>query len=161
MTQEPGDLPDFNFLMSSRQRRVGRKRTRYSNRPTSGRFFISAAYPREGTMLEKDDRILDCYVMQGQGLKWLGVIYLAGGVNPRALLRYPVSDSASRVLILAGSSPERLSETVAAFFEDLAGQRGLSPLQIRYPLGVSETEFIDGLREAKRRQCPLQPFQNN
>lgn len=112
-------------------------------------------------MLEKDDRNLDCYVMQGQGLKWLGVIYLAGGVNPRALLRYPVSDSASRVLILAGSSPERLSETVAAFFEDLAGQRGLSPLQIRYPLGVSETEFIDGLREAKRRQCPLQPFQNN
>jgi hypothetical protein len=112
-------------------------------------------------MLERDDRILDCYVMQGQGLRWLGVVYLEGGLEPKALLRYPVSDSAGGVWILAGPSPEKLSETLAALFEDLAEQQGLSALQLRYPLGISETEFIDGMREAKRLRIRTRPFQDN
>lgn len=53
------------------------------------------------------------------------------------------------------------SETMAGIFDDLAEQGGLSALQIRYPLGISETDFLDGMREAKRLRIRTRPFQDN
>ena len=98
---------------------------------------------------------------RGQGLRWLGVIYLERGLRPKALLRYPVSDTESRLWFLAGVTPERLSETMTQIFDELANQQGLSTVQISYPRGITETEFIEGLREAKRLREIQRPFLEN
>lgn len=101
-------------------------------------------------MLKRDDRILECYLMQGQGLKWLGVVYLEGDRTPMALLRYPVSGTEGILRFLAGATREGVSETLSGLFNELAAREGLSAIQIVYPRGVAEKEFIEELREAKR-----------
>jgi hypothetical protein len=112
-------------------------------------------------MSKEEDRILECYLLQGQGIKWLGVVYLEGGRIPRALLRYPISDSQWAVYFLPGDSRQGLSEMLSGIFAELAEWKGSSAIQVEYPLGVAEKDFIEGMRQAKKLQEIRRPFLEN
>jgi hypothetical protein len=102
-------------------------------------------------MPKKEDVILECFVIKGKGIDFLGVIYQENEVDLKALLRKCFSDNRIFLEFYTGENQQRLSDRLSETAHRLADRYGLCPVHLVYPGGIGESQFIKGLREAKRQ----------
>jgi hypothetical protein len=102
--------------------------------------------------MEKEDVILECFVLKGRGVDWLAVIYLEKAKTLKAFSRKKITDRSFQIQFLSGSDQKKLSEELARLFQEGAGQGGPSPVHLEYPGGIREGVFIQGMREAERQR---------
>ncbi|MFH0787439.1 MAG: hypothetical protein V2B13_07460 [Pseudomonadota bacterium] len=112
-------------------------------------------------MNNKEDIILECFVLKGKGMDWLAFIYLEEGTRLKAFLRFKLTEKLFQVTHLVGPSQKDLSEELHVRFNEVSKPWGLSTVHLEYPEGVKEKAFIQGLREAKlERRMTLEGQKN-
>jgi hypothetical protein len=102
--------------------------------------------------VEKEDIILECFVIKGPGIDCFSVIYLERGDLLKALVRNCVPNERAYLEFYSGENQHILSGKLLKAADQLAGLYGISPVHLVYPGGVKESLFIQGLREAKREK---------
>jgi hypothetical protein len=112
-------------------------------------------------MNNKEDIILECFVLKGRGMDWLAVIYLEEGTRLKAFMRSKLTERLFQITYLVGPSQKYLSEELHIRFNETSKLLGLSTMHLEYPDGVKEKAFIQGLREAKlERKMTLEGQRN-
>lgn len=112
-------------------------------------------------MKKKEDIILECFIVKGKELDFLGVIYEEKESGLRALSRQHFSGSQVFLEFLTDENQQSLSERLNKKAGRLADQYGLHPVHLVYPGGIEESRFIRGLREAKKLREMNMEFLNN
>jgi hypothetical protein len=105
--------------------------------------------PKGGAMEKKEDVILECFVLKGEGVDWLAVIYLEKETTLMAFSRKKIMDRSFQIQFLTGTDQQRLSEELSTQFDEVARRCGLPAIHLDYPRGVKEEAFVQGLQKAK------------
>ena len=103
-------------------------------------------------MKKKEDIILECFIVKGKGLDFLGVIYEGKESGLRALSRQHFSGRQVFLEFFIDENQESLSERMNSKAGQLADRYGLHSVHLIYPGGIEESRFISGLREAQRQR---------
>jgi hypothetical protein len=112
-------------------------------------------------MKKKEDIILECFIVKGKELDYLGVIFEGKESGLRALSRQYFSGNQVFLEFLTDENQQSLSERLNKKASLLADRYGLHPVHLIYPGGIEESRFIRGLREAKKlRQMNVELLNN-
>lgn len=109
----------------------------------------------------KGDTILECFIVKGKGVDYLGVIYQGKETGLMAITRQVLPGNQVFLEQYRDENQQKLSDRLLKTTDQLADRYGLHPVHWVYPGGIEESRFISGLREAQREKEFWQRGLNN
>ncbi len=111
--------------------------------------------------MKQEDVILECMVVKGPGLDFLGVVYQEQGKRLRGLSRRSFPNAPALLQYYPGTTRQELSARLLEEAYRLAQIYGLVPIHLIYPEGIEEGRFILDLRQARHEWLLRQQGRQN